>query len=75
VSGGKLVTLGDAGHYISGSPGVDDRPEWQVAEALLLAVELDGRTIFARIGIMPALNACATPDAFQILPSARPPST
>jgi hypothetical protein len=55
--------------------GVDDRPEWQAAEALLLAVELGGPTIFAPVGTIPALNAGPTLDAFQILPSARPPST
>ncbi|GLR87754.1 hypothetical protein [Bradyrhizobium iriomotense] len=61
VPGGKLVTLRDAGHYIAGLPkAVHDRPEWQAAmEALMLVVERGGPTMFARIGIMRALNAGA----------------
>jgi len=34
-----------------------DTPEWQAAmEALLLVAELNGPTMFARIGVMRALN-------------------
>jgi hypothetical protein len=34
-----------------------DLPEWQAAiEALMLVVELGGPTMFARIGVMQALN-------------------
>jgi hypothetical protein len=34
-----------------------DAPEWQAAmEALLLVAELGGPTMFARIGVMRALN-------------------
>jgi hypothetical protein len=59
VPGGKLVTLRDAGTYIAKLPqAVHDRPEWQAAmEALLLVVERDGPVMFARIGIVRALNA------------------
>ena len=43
--GGKLVVFRDA------------LPEWQAAiEALILVVELGGPTMFARIGVMRALN-------------------
>jgi hypothetical protein len=56
--GRQLVTLEDAGNYISQLPkAVHEAPEWQAAmEALLLVVTLDGPTMFARIGIMKALN-------------------
>jgi hypothetical protein len=57
VHGGKLVTLRDAGRYIAALPK-PNRREWQAAiEALLLVVERGGPTMFARIGIMRALNA------------------
>jgi hypothetical protein len=57
--GQTLVTLGDAGRYIAGLPEkVQHRSEWQVAaEALLLVAERGGPTMFARIGVMRALNA------------------
>ena len=50
VTGGKLVTLRDAGEYIAALPkAVHDRPEWQAAaEALLLVVERGGPTMFDR---------------------------
>jgi hypothetical protein len=53
-----LVTLRDAGNYITKLPKAEhDADEWQTAmEAMLLVVELDGPTMFARIGIMRALN-------------------
>jgi len=56
--GGELITLRDAGEYIAALPkAVDDRPGWQAAaEALLLVVERGGPVMFARIGIMRALN-------------------
>jgi hypothetical protein len=56
--GRQLVTLQDAGTYITKLPKAEhDTPEWQAAmEALLLVVEYDGPTMFARIGIMRALN-------------------
>jgi cob(I)alamin adenosyltransferase len=52
------VTLEDAGAYITELSKADqDIEEWQAAlEALLLVVTLGGPTMFARIGIMRALN-------------------
>ncbi len=57
--GRVLTTLEDAGHYIAGlSPALQRRPEWQTAaEALLLVAERGGPAMFARIGMMRALNA------------------
>jgi len=54
----KLVTLRDAGEYIAGLPTNEhDAPEWRAAmEALLLVVERGGPTLFARIGVLRALN-------------------
>jgi hypothetical protein len=56
--GQELVTLKDAGSYITGlSKAEHASPEWQAAmEALLLVVDLGGPTMFARIGVMRALN-------------------
>jgi hypothetical protein len=56
--GGKLVVLRDAANYITALPPKEAAlPEWQAAiEALILVVELGGPTMFARIGIMRALN-------------------
>jgi hypothetical protein len=59
VDGRKLVRLRDAGEYIAALPKQEhDAPEWQAAmEALILVAEGGGRpTVFARIGIMRALN-------------------
>jgi hypothetical protein len=58
VPGSKLVTLRDAGHYIAKLPEAEhEAPEWQAAmEALILVAETGGPTMFARIGIMRALN-------------------
>jgi hypothetical protein len=54
--GRKLVTLADAGNYITKLPKAEhDAPEWQAAMEALLA-ELGGPTMFARIGVMRALN-------------------
>ena len=57
-NGRKLVTLRDAATFITKLPKAEyDAPEWQAAiEALILVVELGGPTMFARIGIMRALN-------------------
>jgi hypothetical protein len=54
----SLVTLKDAGTYITKLPKAEhEAPEWQAAmEALILVAENDGPTMFARIGIMRALN-------------------
>ena len=56
--GRQLVTLEDAGNYITKLPRAKhDADEWQAAmEALLLVVTLGGPTMFARIGVMRALN-------------------
>jgi hypothetical protein len=56
--GRQLVTLEDAGNYITKLPKAEqDLEEWQAAvESLMLVVELGGPTMFARIGIMRALN-------------------
>jgi hypothetical protein len=56
--GRQLVTLKDAGAYITERPKAEHgAPEWQAAaEALILVAERGGPTMFARIGIMRALN-------------------
>ena len=56
--GRALRTLRDAGDYITELPkAVHSAPEWQTAmEALILVAHLGGPTMFARIGIMRALN-------------------
>jgi hypothetical protein len=56
---GQLVTLEDAGNYITNLPEADQElEEWRVAvEAMLLVVKHNGPTMFARIGMMRAINA------------------
>ena len=56
--GRTLVTLQDAGTYITKLPKAEhEAPEWQAAmEALILVATLGGPTMFARIGVMRALN-------------------
>jgi hypothetical protein len=56
--GRQLVTLEDAGKYITKLPKAEhEAAEWQAAmEALILVVTLGGPTMFARIGVMRALN-------------------
>lgn len=56
--GRQLVTLKDAGTCITKLPKAEHMtPEWQPAmEALILVATLGGPTMFARIGIMRALN-------------------
>jgi hypothetical protein len=58
AGGGKLVVFRDAANYITVLPANEAAlPEWQAAiEALILVVELGGPTMFARIGVMRALN-------------------
>jgi hypothetical protein len=53
-----LVTLRDAALFITKLPKVEhDAEAWQAAMvALLLVAEHDGPTMFARIGVMRALN-------------------
>ena len=56
--GNKLVILRDAALYITQLPKIEhDAEKWQAAmEALLLVAESGGPTMFARIGVMRALN-------------------
>jgi hypothetical protein len=56
--GRHLVTLQDAGDFITRLPNAEhETAEWQAAmEALILVATLGGPTMFARIGIMRALN-------------------
>ena len=56
--GRQLVTLEDAGNYITKLPKVvHEAEDWQAAmEALILVATLGGPTMFARIGVMRALN-------------------
>lgn len=51
--GRKLVTLRDAGDYITKLPKSEHAaPEWQAAmEALILVATRNGPTMFARIGV------------------------
>jgi hypothetical protein len=57
--GRKLVTLLDAATYAAKLPKKEaGSAEWQAAiESLMLVAELDGPTMFGRIGIMKALNS------------------
>jgi hypothetical protein len=57
-NGHQLVTLEDAGNYITTLPKAEhEMPEWQAAmEALILVATFGGPTMFARIGVMRALN-------------------
>jgi hypothetical protein len=56
--GRPLVTLQDAGQYITKLPKAEhEAAEWQAAmEALILVATLGGPTMFARVGVMRALN-------------------
>ena len=56
--GHQLVTLEDAGKYITKLPKAEhEAKEWQAAmEALILVATSGGPTMFARIGLMRALN-------------------
>jgi hypothetical protein len=56
--GRQLVTLQDAGAYITKLQAAEhEAAEWQAAmEALILVATLGGPTMFARIGVMRALN-------------------
>jgi hypothetical protein len=57
-SGRYLATLEDAGKFITRLPKAEhEGAEWQTAmEALILVATLGGPTMFARIGVMRALN-------------------
>jgi hypothetical protein len=56
--GRQLVTLQDAGNYITKLPKAEHATaEWQAAmQALILVAESGGPTMLARIGVMRALN-------------------
>ncbi len=56
--GRQLVTVRDAGNYITRLPKAEhEAAEWQAAmEALILVATSGGPTMFARIGVMRALN-------------------
>jgi hypothetical protein len=56
--GRQLVTLKDAGNYITTLPKTEHiAAEWQIAmEALISVATRGGPTMLARIGIMRALN-------------------
>jgi hypothetical protein len=55
--GRKLVTLEDAGNYITKLPKAEHlAPEWQEAMQALMIVARGGPTMFARIGVMRALH-------------------
>jgi hypothetical protein len=56
--GRQLVTLRDAALYITKLLKAEhEAPDWQAAmEAPLLVADLGGPTMFARIGVMRALN-------------------
>jgi hypothetical protein len=56
--GKPLLTLKDAADYIMKLQETEQQhPAWQTAiEALILVAETDGPTMFARIGVMRALN-------------------
>jgi len=57
--GRHLITLHHAATYVTLLPKKEaDTPEWQAAiEALILVADLGGPTMFARIGMMRALNS------------------
>ena len=61
--GKPLVTLREAALYVTKLPKKEaNLPEWQAAmEALLLVAENGGPTMFARIGVMRALNRHVVP--------------
>ncbi len=65
--GRKLVTLRDAALYIPKLPNVEhDAEEWQAAmQALILVAELNGPTMFARIGMRRALKPFASLLPYQ----------
>lgn len=64
---GALRTLREAGEYIAGlSKAQQQLPHWQAAaEALILVAERGGPTMFARIGIMRALNRGKPPPEIE----------
>jgi hypothetical protein len=65
---GPLRTLRDAGEYIAAlSKSEHNAPEWRAAmQALILVAEGGGPTLFARIGLMRALNAGKLPQVERL---------
>ncbi len=63
--GRYLVTLEDAGNYITRLPKADhEAQEWQAAmEALILVATSGGPTMFARIGVIEPRQARSGTDA------------
>jgi hypothetical protein len=61
--GRQLVTLKDAGEYIQSLPKAQQNatPWRNATEVLLLVVERNGPTMFARIAMMQALNSDCRP--------------
>lgn len=59
-----LRTLREAGEHIAALPKKEHAtPEWQAAmQALILVAEGGGPTVFARIGILRALNRHYVPE-------------
>jgi hypothetical protein len=59
----SLITLRDAAEYITELPRAEhDADEWQAAmQAQLLVAEHNGPAMFARIGVMKALNCHVEP--------------
>ena len=57
LAGAKLVTLEDAGNYITELPKTEHTAtEWQDAMQALMLVARGGPTMLARIGVMRALH-------------------
>ena len=56
--GRRLITFEDAGRYVTKLPKAEhEAAEWQAAmEALILVATSGGPTMFARIGVVRALN-------------------
>jgi hypothetical protein len=60
--GRQLVTLKDAGEYITKLPKAEHMaPEWQDAMQALILVARGGSTMLARIGVMRALHRNVPP--------------
>jgi len=72
-AGRQLVTLEDAGNYITKLPEAEhEAPEWQAAmQALMLVATSGGPTMFARIGVMRALTISKPDRASVCAPQAR----
>jgi hypothetical protein len=71
--GRKLVTLEDAGNYITELPKAEhSAPEWQAAMQALMLVARGGPTMFARIGVMRALPRRYRPRRIVEFRNSRP---